>query len=1153
LFLLVLAACSFSSSAQVVASRRETNPGFLAKIEARQKRSVVSLPAMGSGRRVLNPFEREVLPALKAMKNRAGQPVLPSLGKPVANASQLQGVSVNFPGFFAAPAIAVAPATDSYTIASTAVGDFNGDGLPDLATLNGDGELNIVLNPGKGRFSSAAISHVDTSALDTYVSYIAAADLNGDGKADLVGVDYVDNDFLVWIGNGDGSFKLPVIYNVSTTSGAQLYNGGGLVVGDVNGDSVPDIVLLTTSQNYSPAINDYLSTFTVQSYINRGDGSLSAPQTESDSQVPGAAFPQQGTGLILADMNGDGNLDLAIEITNQSGAELTGLVLANGDGTGTFRNAAYTAAVPSFSLVTSNFFIADLNGDGTPDVLFNVGDGNVYASFNDGKENFTTPKVAVPLQPYRYVFGLADMNGDGKPDIVTYDDGAVSIYLGNGDGSFSSTANARVVSASARPYNLPTIADFNGDGLPDVLDIDTQQSTAILDYGLAGGKLAGAAAVSYPSLDPTAASIYTLPASNLSVFAEGDANGDGYPDIIAEDLTNIVADQNVVPFVTLLNDGKGNFTKVIAQPAAEVAAVAGVDSHFVDLNGDGIPDLLELSATGYGYAAGKGDGTFSAYTPISLGISPACPMNYATTGDLTGKGSNDIVFAYPGDQECGSSVSTPSGYFVSLNDGKGHFTTTFYPSGLQLLNVALGDFNGDGKQDLAFNDNYAYNDDTNVYLATGNGDGTFNPPATILSGYLVTSLTVEDYNLDGKPDLALSTAGLLQPGPYGYSVIPGTQGVLMMPNVGSASFGAPTLVAQGTLPFGAAFADFNKDGLPDLAISAYAQYDDNGQYGMVTYPNLGGGNFGPYLSEAMGTYSTFTFVDDFNRDGAPDVLAVNDSATGLFLNQGASALKLVASQASAVQGASVTLTATLTTTFTANAPQGNIVFSAGGTILGDGAIGGGGATLTTASLPVGTNLIAATFAGDGNFNAASATASVVVTALAPAIALQSSSTTLNLHQGDTGSITIGVTANATYSGSVSLTATGAEQGLTVTFSPSTVTLAPGATQTLTVVVASAASTESAALGKLGGFGASAGGIGLAAVLFCLPRTRRKKWHALALAMVAGVLLVGGATGCSGSNSVAKVAAKGQSTLTITATPAVSGATAQTTTLTVTVQ
>ncbi|WP_263376057.1 FG-GAP-like repeat-containing protein [Granulicella aggregans] len=1153
MLLLTLVACSLSSSSQVLSTPSHTNPKFLAKMEARQKRSSESLPTTRSERRFMSPFERQVLPALKAMKNSAGEPVLSAIAKPMPNATQLQGVSVNFPGFVAAPAIGVAPATDAYIIDSTAVGDFNGDGLADLATLNGDGELNIALNPGKGKFSSSAITHVDTSALDTYVSYIAAADLNGDGKADLVGLDYVDNDFLVWISNGDGTFKSPVIYNVSTTSGAELYNGGGLVVGDVNGDSVPDIVVLTTSQNYTAAINDYLSTFTVQSYINRGDSSFSSPQTESDSQVPGAAFPQQGEGLILADMNGDGNLDLAIEVTNQSGAELTGLVIANGDGTGAFSNATYTAAtVSSFSLVTSNFSVADLNGDGSPDVLFNVGDGNVYVSFNDGKENFSGPKVAVPLQPSRYAFALADLNGDGKPDIVTYDDGAISLYPGNGDGTFSSTASSRVVGASQRPYNLPTIADFNGDGLPDVLDIDTQQSTAILDYGLAGGKLAGAAAVSYPSLDPTAASIYTLPASNLSVFAEGDANGDGYPDIIAEDLTNIVADQNVVPFVTLLNDGKGNFTKVIAQSAAEVAAVAGVDSHFVDLNGDGIPDLVELSATGYGYAAGKGDGTFSAYTPISLGISPACPMNYATTGDLTGKGSNDIVFAYPGDQECSGSVVTPSGYFVSINDGKGHFTTKFYPSGLQLLNVALGDFNGDGKLDLAFNDNYAYDDYTNVYLAMGNGNGTFSTPTTILSGYLVTSLRVADYNQDGKPDVALSTAGLLQAGPYGYSVIPGTQGVLLMPNQGSASFGPPTLVAQGTLPFGAAFADFNNDGLPDLAISAYSQYDDNDQYGVVTYPNLGGGDFGPYLSEEMGTFSTFTFVDDFNHDGAPDVLAVNDSANGLFLNQGASALKLVASQASAVQGASVTLTATLTTTFTANAPQGNIVFSTGGAMLGTGAISGGVATLTTAALPVGTNLITAAFAGDGNFNAASATESVAVTALAPAIALQSSSASLSLPQGNTGSITIGVTANTTYNGSVSFTASGAEQGLIVTVSPSTVTLTHGAMQMVTVVVASASSTEITALGKLGGFGASAGGVGLAAILFFLPRKRRKKWHTLTIAMVAGLLLVVGATGCGGS-AAAKVAAKGQSTITITATPSVSGATAQTTTLTVTVQ
>jgi hypothetical protein len=221
----------------------------------------------------------------------------------------------------------------------------------------------------------------------------------------------------------------------------------------------------------------------------------------------------------------------------------------------------------------------------------------------------------------------------------------------------------------------------------------------------------------------------------------GDFNGDGNLDIAlgVSSLSTTV--------VILLGDGKGNFAPVTSNPIT----VAGTPLLVQDFNGDGIPDLLLSSLTNGTVTVllGNGDGTFrtAAVSPISTnyGTSPVA------TADFNGDGIPDLAIA--------------GGYYLVVLLGKGDGTFTEVPttssiSPADLFNsIVVGDYNGDGIPDLAIVDTF----DENLLVFLGNGDGTFKTGSTTTisttsAGSPVT-LTTGDFNGDGKPDLAVPIYG----------------------------------------------------------------------------------------------------------------------------------------------------------------------------------------------------------------------------------------------------------------------------------------------------------------------------------------------------------------------------------------------------------
>jgi flagellin-like hook-associated protein FlgL len=308
---------------------------------------------------------------------------------------------------------------------SAQIADFNGDGIPDIATVANSGLINILLGNGDGTFTAGTAFSTVTSF------YLKAADLNNDSKMDLVLSDHVGGGLHTYLGAGDGTFSYK---GASTTTGTVQ----DLQLSDFTGDGIVDAV----------AISD--STTQVNILKGSGDGTFTLSQTLNASSNP--------FGIELGDLAGDNKTDI-IASGNTSGAHK--LYVNQGDGT--FAEGADIPGVASHNVQT----VGDFNGDGKLDfVAVNANQARLAVYLGKGDGSFQSPSF-LPTGPFPYAAQVLDLNGDGNLDLAatSITNSFLQIMLGNGDGTFQST---QTYSASGNPRFLD-VGDLNGDGVPDLV------------------------------------------------------------------------------------------------------------------------------------------------------------------------------------------------------------------------------------------------------------------------------------------------------------------------------------------------------------------------------------------------------------------------------------------------------------------------------------------------------------------------------------------------------------------------------------------------------------------------------------------------------------------------------------------------------------
>jgi len=879
------------------------------------------------------------------------------------------------------------PVTVGLNPYSVAVGDFNGDGKPDLAVANNSSNtVSILLGNGDGTFTPAA-----SPATGGKPYSVAVGDFNGDGKPDLAVANYGSNTVSILLGNGDGTFT-------PAASPATGSHPDSVAVGDFNGDGKLDLAVAN------------LFSGTVTILLGNGDGTFTP-----------AASPATGThpySVAVGDFNGDGKLDLAV--ANRVSDNVT-ILLGNGDGTFT------PAASPATGTDPISVAVGDFNGDGKLDLAVTADiSNNVIILLGNGDGTFTATPLFLGFGSSPGSEAVGDFNGDGKLDLAVadYQNGYVIILLGDGTGNFTATAwPAQTCSA---PISV-AVGDFNRDGRLDLTtacnsttdvfilpqgDPVTFSSTSLsfgnqvvgstsaaqtvtltnnqnvtLNFGsiVASGDFAethtcgafigagGTCTISVTftptavgnrtgtltinddapgspqtvslsgtgvgtpvaSLTPSSLSFSpqsvgtTSAGQNLTLSNTGNAtltitsiasSGDfaqsnncagfmpaGYSCTITVTFTPTVTgtrtgaitvtdDSNGVPGSTQMSTLSGtgapapNPVPLMNQPLVPDSAAPGGAGFTLTVNGAGfvsgatvdwngspratvfvnesqvtatintadIAVAVTASVTVLNPTPGGGASNVVFFpitnpTPsVFFGNAPGSPVATGNTpysvavGDFNGDGKMDLAIA-----NLNSNTVT-----ILLGNGDGIFTPTAQSpaTGLGPIFVAVGDFNGDGKLDLAVANFAGYT----VTILLGNGDGTFTPTAqSPATGSRPNFVAVGDFNGDGKLDLAVSNQT--------------SNNVTILLGNGDGTF-TPTAQspATGTEPISVAVGDFNGDGKLDLAV---ANFDDND---VTILLGNGDGTFTPTAqSPSTGSMPDSVAVADFNGDGKLDLAVAN--------------------------------------------------------------------------------------------------------------------------------------------------------------------------------------------------------------------------------------------------------------------------------------
>jgi CSLREA domain-containing protein len=850
-------------------------------------------------------------------------------------------------------------------------GDFTGDGLTDLAVTNdGSSTVSVLLGNGDGTFAPQATYAVGMNPVG-----IVTGDWNGDGLLDLAVANSGTNTVSVLLGNGDGTFAPQVTYAVGSDPQA-------IVAGDFTGDGRTDLVVSDGDG--------------IQILLGNGDGTFEPAKTIA---------PGLSGSLVAADFTKDGPLDLAVAGGGDTGT--VSVLLGNGDGTfapaGTYvvgthpvgivagdfaGNGLIDLAVANEGvLITNPGSVSVLlgNGDGkfAPPVTYKLNDNPaaivagdftggghldlaltsqdlyggaegtelIYSTTllpGNGDGTFASQTFIDSQNQYSgTAIAAADFIGDGHLGLAIVENAssAVSVLLGNGDGTFTNPNQL-----ATTPHATPLVADVSGDGTADVLEVDSignilyrqgipRQPGSFLPPVTVnpGNPSRDIAWLPSTSEGPVLASLDAQDDA-ISFYAYRDGgfvrldgslatgqfpaqitaaplNGDGTDDLVVR---NAGDGTLTVYFGSQSGSGFGGAAVTLDPPAFTAAVTLPVglgvsDVEAVDTTGSGRLDLVVTNqlASELGILRNLGGGAFAPLEPYRagsapLGVNPGSTPEVSSidatagmaAGSITPGGPLSLVTINPGTNTLDVLAGLGGGRFANPVE-------IDTPSPASVLRMA--DFAGNGLSDLAV----LTADGVSIYLADGKGG--FLPPVTYAAGVDSTGLTVVDLLGNGKLDLLVGNA-------YG--------DVLILVGNGDGTFRPFEPVKQD---IALAVADLTGNGVPDFVFADQSLNQVTVQYGtasgsaasshvignqgtgilapgavllaplnpgddipdliiansggnnVLVYPGLGNGQFGPPLNGTQGfpVGTDPTGLFVANLNGQPDLLVADTGSNAV--------------------------------------------------------------------------------------------------------------------------------------------------------------------------------------------------------------------------------------------------------------------------------
>jgi len=756
-----------------------------------------------------------------------------------------------------------------------AVGDFNRDGIKDLAVANfGSNTVSVLLGNGDGTFRLPPTN----LAVGNNPFSVAVGDFNGDGRQDLAVANLGSNTVSVLLGNGDGTFGQA--QNVAVGNGP-----AAVAVGDFagHGNGMQDLAVANfydTPGTVSVILGTPAGLFLALPPISVGNGpfSLAVGDLDGDTHTDLAVanYSSNSVSVLLGNgnggfvaqppiavlspfsvavdyFNGDGHLDLAVV---NNGPNTVSVLRGNGDGT--------FQAPQTLNAGTGPVFVAvgDFNGDRIPDLaVTNYGVNGIGSSISvllGGSGAFRQPAGTFTLGDGLWGVAVGDFNGDHHPDLVVANRSGtglpgltVSVVLGNGDGTFVVT---KTVGVGSNPTSV-AIGDFDRNGIPDLAVTNAGSNTVSVLLGNPDGTFQA----------PQTLNVGSSPAS----VAVGDFNGDGFKDLAVANYGCGGGEYYCTTSSTTVTVMLGNRDGTFQTTGLTSNAGIGPNSVAVgDFNRDG---YLDLAVANYGSTPpggfsgdgstvsvllGIGNGTFNAGPTLNVGHG----STFVVASDFNRDGILDLAVANYADAT------------VSVLLGNGDRDGTFHAALGSPYHVAGGpwsiavsDFNGDGYLDLAV---ATYGTDlASVSVLLGNGNGTFLPAVSYPAGWGPMgpiSVAVGDFagHGNGIKDLAVANFKSTT-----VSVLVGN---------GDGSFQAPQAFDAGITPGFVAVPDLNSNGLqylivPNVASNTVSVLLGAGLPSLVT-PT-------PVLNPAGAAFTLSVQVTITDSNGAAAIYYTTDGST----------------------------------------------------------------------------------------------------------------------------------------------------------------------------------------------------------------------------------------------------------------------------------